>query len=201
MREFLRATARIWRAIGWLMAASAVGVVWVWVCDPSGLAWGIMTIGVFQVTAVSLLWPEGALREPSWTRDRRLPAGRRGGMALASALVAIFIVAMCLTVLMQAFMQGSRARAIQERRLVALAACQGCIEVARARGYSALPAPGTHPFAVAGRPPMTGALQVAAGPVPKSKLLTATVAWPADEAAPAGQVVLSTIMSARGLGG
>jgi hypothetical protein len=113
----------------------------------------------------------------------------------------MMLVAMCLTATMQAYVQGGRAREVQARRVSATAACREVVEGARAQGYGRLKAVGEYTFAVRAREPMRGVLQIVNGPVPESKLVTATVTWAADDRGPAGSATLSTILSARGIGG
>ncbi len=141
-----------------------------------------------------------AIRQPKWRREDRFPKTRSGATLITTA-VAMMLVAMCMTAVMQAYMQGGRAREVQARRTAATSACREAIEGARAHGYGGLKAAGDYTFAVRARQPMSGALQIAPGPVPDSKLVTVTVTWAADERAPAGSATLSTIMSARGIGG
>jgi type II secretory pathway pseudopilin PulG len=144
-----------------------------------------------------------ATKHPVWRKEDRFPraTGSRGGATLVTAVVAMMLIVMCMTAVMQAYMQGGRAREVQARRVAATAACREVIEGARAHGYGALQAVGEYEFPVQARQPMNGVLQIVAGPVPGSKLVTATVTWAGDDRAPAGSATLSTIMSARGIGG
>ena len=118
---------------------------------------------------------------------------------MASTLVAMAIIAICLTMFLQAYVHGSRFVALEARRAQAIAACQQQIEIARARGYSALPAAGTHRFDPGDGLMLEGRLVVAAGPARGSKQVTARVSWPAGEQVPAGSVELATIMTSRGM--
>lgn len=170
-----------------------------------GLSGGtLLTIGVLQVLAVWYFWPREVSRPQTWSRTYRYPrrpSGSRQGATLVSAVVAMFIITLCLTMALQAYVHGSRARLIQARRTVALAACQEQIETLRARGYASLSGVGEHSFAVPTDNALQGRARVARGPVGESKQVTITVQWPESERLPAGQVSLSTIISARGVSG
>ncbi len=130
-----------------------------------------------------------------------LPRGNRTGATLISVLVSIGIIAMCLTLALQAYLGGSRFVALESQRARAVAACQMQIERARANGYDRLPAPGEHGFEVGREVQGEGQLIVAPGSVSNSRVITARVSWPAGERRPGGSVELVTIMTARGVGG
>ena len=169
-----------------------------------GLGNGIVIIGLLQLAAVCYFWPRRVSRPQTWAKMYRYPirpTNSRRGATLVSVVVAMFIITLCLTMALQGYVQGSRARLVQARRTVALAACQEQIETLRARGYAALPGVGEHSFPAYAETPLERKMRVAAGPVAGSKEIIVTVRWPRDERIPAGQVTLSTIVSARGIGG
>lgn len=168
-----------------------------------GLGAGILLIGFLQLLAVWYFWRRETLPEKPWASAFRypVPRSRRGGATLVSAMVALGLVVLCLTMMLQTFVQGSRAQRVQTHRTVALAACQEQMESLRARGYGAVPGLGEHNFAVQADPALRGTIHVEPGPVSGSKQVTAVVHWPEGEQVPAGQVTLSTILSARGVGG
>ncbi|MGC9318754.1 MAG: type II secretion system protein [Armatimonadota bacterium] len=141
--------------------------------------------------------PSPRLRRESLEPPRR---GRRGGATLISVLAAMAIIAICLVLVLQAYVHGGRFVALQQRRAQAAAACQLQIERARAGGYRALPSSGEHPFD-AGQEPLQGTLAVESGEQPSSRTVTARVSWPEDDRSPAGAVELTTIMTPRGIGG
>lgn len=124
---------------------------------------------------------------------------RRLGSTLVSSLIAMTVVAMCLVVVLQAYLHGSRFVAGQTRRAQASAACRQQIETARAGGYANLPAVGRHPFPVGDVPEPSGQLTVAEGPFAGSRIVTAQVTWPAGERTSAGNVELTTVITARGI--
>lgn len=215
-REIARDFACV--AVGALCVVVGLGFWNVYVLDVQFLGfraaqcWPVLLVsvvfildGLFALLApfLRIYAPTEVVSGPRWRREYRFPPGPgpRRGATLATAMVAMMLVAICLTMVMQAYMQGNRARHVQACRVVAEAACRGEIETARAHGYAALRPPGSYSFDVRSSRPMTGALTIAAGPVAASKLVTATVTWPADDATPAGNATLSTIMSARGIGG
>lgn len=119
----------------------------------------------------------------------------RAGTTLISVVVAMTLIAMCLTLVVQGYVQGSRAHLAQQRRLAALGACQEQIERLRAGG--GLPA-GERDFSVPGHAPVQGTLRVEAGPVAGTRQVTAAARWEADDRQPAGQVTLVTIVPAGG---
>ncbi|MGI5820157.1 MAG: type II secretion system protein [Armatimonadota bacterium] len=123
----------------------------------------------------------------------------RRGATLISVLAAMAIIAICLTLVLQAYLHGGRFVELQQRRSQAAAACQAQIEQARARGYAALPEPGEHAFA-AGEG-LAGTLVIEVGPREDACTVTARVRWARDDAAPGGDVELVTIMTPRGIGG
>jgi len=169
-----------------------------------GLGNGIVIIGFLQLAAVLYFWPREASRPQTWAQIYHYPqrrAGSRRGATLASTVVAMGIIALCLTMALQAYVHGSRARLVQGRRTIGLAAGQEQVEMMRAGGYAALPGLGEHPFVVHTDQALQGRMRVVAGPVARSKEVTVTVRWPQDERMPAGQVTLSTVISARGVGG
>ena len=122
----------------------------------------------------------------------------RRGTSLLSAVVSMGIIAACLVMVLQTYVQGRRFVAVQACRLQAGAAAQEQIERARAAGYSRLTV-GERGFGVADAPNLRGALSVTPGPTAGSKAVTARVTWPADERLPAGQLEMATIITARGL--
>lgn len=124
--------------------------------------------------------------------------GRRGA-SLVSTVAALGLTAMCLTLVVHAAVQGERFATSQQHRAEAFAACQAQMETLRAGGYRKLPAVGVHPFDVSSTIAAHGAVVIAAGPVPDSRMVTARVNWPIAEGDPAGQVELTTVMAARGL--
>lgn len=171
---------------------------------PGAVGPAIRLIGLLQVLAVCYFWPRQAYRPQTWAQMYRYPqrpTGPRRGATLASTLVAMFLITICLTMLLQAYVHGSRARQVQAQRTVALAACQERIEMLRVGSYAALPAPGEDSFPVQTDASLQGTVRVAPGPVAASKEVTVTVQWPGDERMPAGRVSLSTIISARGMSG
>lgn len=123
----------------------------------------------------------------------------QGGATLISVLAAMAIIAICLTLVLQAYLQGGRFVEMQQRRSHAALACQAQIEQARSRGYAALPATGSHAFD-AGEG-LEGTLVIEAGPQENSRTVTARARWAGDHAAPDGSVELVTIMTPRGIGG
>jgi type II secretory pathway pseudopilin PulG len=135
--------------------------------------------------------PGRTMRTPRMTRSALQPP--RGGATLVSVLAAMAIIAICLTLVLQAYLHGGRFVELQQRRSRAALACQAQIEQARARGYSALPQPGEHAFD-AGED-LQGTLVIETGPRENSRTVTARVHWPEDDAAPGGDVELVTIMA------
>lgn len=129
----------------------------------------------------------------------RTTGSARRGATLISVLASMAIIAICLTLVLQAYLHGGRFVELQQRRSRAAMACQAQIETARARGYAALPAPGEHTFD-AGEG-LEGTLVIEAGPQESSRTVTARVRWPGDHAAPGGHVELVTIMVPGGIGG
>lgn len=123
----------------------------------------------------------------------------RRAATLISVLAAMAIIAICLTLVLQAYLHGGRFVELQQRRSRAALACQEQIERARARGYAALPAPGEHAFD-AGEG-LAGTLVIEAGPQADSRTVTARVRWTRDHSAPGGDVELVTIMTRKGIGG
>ena len=165
---------------------------------------GILIIGALQLAAACYFLPRRAFRPTTWARKYRYP-GRwsdpRCGATLASAVVAMFIIALCLTMVLQGYVQGRRVRLVQQQRTTALAVCQEQVEKMRAGGYHRLPNPGKHSFAVPAQAGLEGSVQVTAGPAPASRSVTVTARWPDDGQTPAGHLSLSTVVSARGVGG
>jgi hypothetical protein len=129
-----------------------------------------------------------------WSTWHEYP-NRRRGATLASVVVAMGLIGLCLTAAMQAYVQGSRASLAQARRLASLAACQEQIERVRIGG--GLPA-GERAFSVPGHVPARGTLRVEPGPVSGTRQVTALARWEADDRLPAGQVMLVTIMAGGG---
>lgn len=134
---------------------------------------------------------EAAVRAPTTGSPRR-------GATLISVLAAMAMIAICLTLVLQAYLHGGRFVELQQRRSRAAMACQAQIETARARGYAALPEPGEHAFD-AGEG-LEGTLVIEAGPQENSRTVTARVRWERDDAAPGGDVELVTIMTPGGIG-
>lgn len=130
---------------------------------------------------------------------RPLASIKRRGASLVSTLAALGLTAICLTMVVQAAVQGQRFATSQQHRAEAFAACQGRMEALRAGGYRNLPALGSHPFDVTSVFAARGETVVAVGPVADSRIVTVRVQWPLAEGDPAGQVELSTVMAARGL--
>lgn len=166
-----------------------------------GLVGGVVAICAWQVIAIAYFWPRYTDTTASWDAAHELPRRRQSGATLVSTLVSLFIISLCLTMFLQAYVQGNRARAVQERHVAGLAVCQERVEMARARGYAALRDPGDYPFPVESHTQLSGLTHVEPGPVAGSKQVTVTVRWPEGEQVPAGEISLSTIMSAQGVGG
>jgi len=199
-----------WRALLWAVllvsVTAALGcVLLVGVLSLYGSLYGLvlLTLGGAQLVAVLYFWPRRTFRQPTITREmlEPLPRGSRSGATLISVLVSIGIIAMCLTLALQAYLGGSRFVALESQRARATAACQMQIERARADGYARLPAPGEHGFEVGRDVQGEGRLVVAPGSVSNSRVITARVTWPAGERMPGGSVELVTVMTARGVGG
>ncbi len=168
------------------------------------LGFGILLIGVWQLLAAVYTRPRECRRPQTWARMYRYPirpTNSRHGATLTSTVVAMFIIALCLTMALQGYIQGSRGRLVQAQRTVALATCQERIETLRARGYTALPAIGERSFSVHADEALHGKVRVEQGPITNSKEVTVTIRWPQEQRLPAGGVSLSTIISARGVGG
>lgn len=169
-----------------------------------GIALILMTMGLLQLAAVFYFRPRRPLRSGDWTASYCYPGRPRGGKpgaTLASVTVSLLLIAICLTMFTQAYVHGSRAQRIQARRTVALAIAQEQIETLRARGYGALPTIGRHTVRTPAHKALRGSMRIQAGPVAASREVTVTVHWPRDERMPAGKVSLSTVISARGVGG
>ncbi|MCK4323305.1 MAG: type II secretion system protein, partial [Armatimonadetes bacterium] len=166
-----------------------------------GLVSGVVTICTWQVIAIFYFWPRYIDTTESLDAAHQLPRRRQSGATLVSTLVSLFIISLCLTMFLQAYVQGKRARAVQERHMAGLAVCQERVEMARARGYAALRAAGDYPFPVESDIQLSGVTHVEPGPVAGSKQVTVTVRWLEGEQTPAGEISLSTIMSAQGVGG
>jgi hypothetical protein len=160
------------------------------------LGWGLLAAALRHL-------PRPTFRQPTITREMLEPAARerRAGATLISVLVAMAIIAMCLTMALQAYVGGSRFVALESQRAEALAACQMQIESARAQGYRRLPEAGEHGFEVGPGVAGEGRIVVAPGPISESRRVTARVSWPAGERMPAGSLELVTIMTPRGIGG
>ena len=202
MSEWLFKAGRVvfWLGValfGGLLIAGVVGLF----TRGYGLVGVVVAICVWEVIAVFYFWPRYTDRSASWDAAHELPRGRQSGATLLSVLVSLLIISLCLTMFLQAYVQGNRARAVQERHIAGLAVCQERVEMARARGYAALRGPGDYPFPVESDIQLSGVTHVEPGPVASSKQVTVTVRWPEGEQAPAGEISLSTIMSAQGVGG
>ena len=100
--------------------------------EPPARGWAQVGPSVRQTTCAG----EGA----------RTTGSARRGATLISVLASMAIIAICLTLVLQAYLHGGRFVELQQRRSRAAMACQAQIETARARGYAALPAPGEHTF-------------------------------------------------------
>jgi len=197
-----RIASYIWVAMFWTVALLSLGgFISFW------RGGGPLTLLIMGCLHLALAWELRArkpLRFGAWTRRHRYPCRRRGakpGATLASVTVALLLITFSLTMLVQAYVHGSRAQRVQARRTVALGAAQEQIETARARGYAALPGIGEHTVAIPAHESLRGTMRVQAAPVPGSRQVTVTVRWPRDERMPAGKVSLSTVISARGVGG
>ncbi len=202
MTEWMFKAGRIvfWLVIVYLGASLIGGVVGLFTRG-HGLVGAVVTICVWQVVAIAYFWPRYIDRAASWDAAHELPQRRQSGATLVSMLVSLFIITLCLTMFLQAYVQSNRARAVQERHVAGLAVCQERVEMARARGYTALRGPGDYPFPVESDIQLSGVTHVEPGPVAGSKQVTVTVRWPEGEQTPAGEISLSTIMSAQGVGG
>ncbi len=193
------------RVVFWLgivcLGASLIGGVVALFTRGHWLVGGVVAICAWQVIAIAYFWPRYIDTSASWDAAHELPRGRQSGATLVSVLVSLFIISLCLTMFLQAYVQGNRARAVQERHVAGLAVCQERVEMARARGYAALRAAGDYAFPVESDIQLSGITHVESGPVAGSKQVTVTVRWPEGEQTPAGEISLSTIMSAQGVGG
>ncbi|MGD8237645.1 MAG: hypothetical protein PVH68_03785 [Armatimonadota bacterium] len=169
-----------------------------------GVAVLLATIGLLQLAAAAYFWPRRPLRFGIWSTYYRYPVrprGARPGATLASVTVSLLLIAICLTMLLRAYVHGSRAQRIQARRTTALAVAQEQIETLRAYGYAALPGLGRRSISVPAHEALRGSMRIRAGPVAGSREVKVTVHWPRDDRIPQGRVTLSTVMSAQGVGG
>ncbi len=201
----MRRLMLVGRILCWVLGTLAIVAALLWTTAFGGAGAGnvILTIGILQLGVALWLVPRDVIRpryiDPAMLEPRRPPRRASGGATLLSTIVAMAIIALCLTMVLQAYIHGSRFVALQARRIQATAICQAQIELARARGYAALPAPGQHTFRAGDEVATVGGLIVERGPIAGSKQVTARVSWPANERLPAGQVELITIMAARGI--
>ena len=161
------------------------------VCGIVALGEALIAFGAYWLAGMRFTEPREAMPRAVVSRSALLPPRR--GATLVSVLAAMAIIAICLTLVLQAYLHGGRFVEMQQRRSAAALACQTQIEQARARGYAALPAPGEHGFDAGDG--LEGTLVIEAGPQENSRTVTARVRWPADSAAPGGDVEFVTIMT------
>jgi type II secretory pathway pseudopilin PulG len=150
-----------------------------------------LSYGVFWLVGMRFTEPLETTPRARVSRSALVPPRR--GATLISVLASMAIIAICLTLVLQAYMHGGRFVELQQRRSDAAMACQARIERARAQGYAALPAVGEHAFD-AGEG-LDGTLVIEVGPQENSRTVTARVRWEKDSAAPGGDVELVTIMT------
>jgi len=197
-----RIASYIWLAIIVLVViAFAAGLLSL---GKGGTALILVIMGLLQLPLVWHFWPRNSVRCGYWKLPYRYPGRPRGGKpgaTLASVTVALLLIAICLTMLTQAYVHGSRAQRSQARRTLALAIAQEQIETLRAHGYAAVPGIGRYGVRAPEHRALRGTVRIQTGPVAASREVTVTVRWPRDERVPAGNVSLSTVISARGVGG
>jgi hypothetical protein len=72
-------------ALGWLLLSGVAGGALLSPLLPATPYRGMYLLGTFQVIAVWYFRPRDALRQPRWTRDRRLPPAHRSSASPGGA--------------------------------------------------------------------------------------------------------------------
>lgn len=127
----------------------------------------------------------------------------RRGATLISTIVAVGLLAATMAGMVHIYQISHLAVETSDYRLVALMAAESTIERMTARGYAALPEPGSYPLedVLENLPHSDGQVEIADGPVDGTKTVTVTVQWQTRDERPVSQVQLSRIFSERGMDG